>query len=73
MWRDGSVLHVLLTECDRRQAEVFLKHARAHMPQLLPASSVRVAVFPEDGVTVGALLEAIRPAENERAPAGLAS
>jgi len=72
-WAHGSVLHVLLTDCDAAQAEAFLHRARTSMPNLFPEDRVRLAAFPDDGVTVGALLEAVRlgsPAG--RAPGGQA-
>jgi hypothetical protein len=55
-WTDGSSLHVLLTDCDRQQAWVFLQRARLGMPQLFADEGVRLAIFPEDGITLGALL-----------------
>ena len=58
-WTDGSSLQVLLTDCDRQQADAFLERARASMPQLFADEKVRLAVFPDDGVTLGALLAAV--------------
>jgi len=59
-WVDGSVLHVLLTECDSAQAQAFLLRTRTSMPHLFQPDKVRLAAFPEDGVTVGALLDAVK-------------
>ena len=59
-WTDGRTLHVLLTDCDRQQAWAFLQRARANMPQLFADERVRLAVFPDDGVTLGALLKGVR-------------
>ena len=55
-WTDGSSLHVLLTDCDRQQAWVFLQRARLGLPQLFADEGVHLAIFPEDGITLGALL-----------------
>lgn len=76
-WLDGSSLHVLLTDCDRSQAEAFLQRARSRMPQLFPVDRVKLAVFPDHGITVGALLAVLQQAdpeqnaEGQRAPEGV--
>jgi hypothetical protein len=62
-WVDGRRLHVLLTDCDRQKGLAFLERARASMPQLFSDDRVRLAVFPDDGITSGALLSALEPAE----------
>ncbi|CAN5763496.1 hypothetical protein BH24CHL6_BH24CHL6_15810 [soil metagenome] len=59
-WADESVLYVLLTDCDISQAEAFLQRVRISMPQLFPSDQVRVSAFPDDGLTVGALLYQLR-------------
>ena len=55
-WVDGTLLHVLLTDCDRQKGLAFLARARAAMPQLFADERVKLVVFPEDGITSGALL-----------------
>jgi hypothetical protein len=55
-WTDGTTLHVLVTDCDRQQAWAFLQRARLGMPQLFAVEGVRLAIFPDDGITLGALL-----------------
>jgi hypothetical protein len=59
-WTDGSTFHVLLTDCDRQQAWAFLQRARAGMPQLFADARLRLAIFPDDGTTLGALLGTVR-------------
>lgn len=66
-WTDGALFHVLLTECDREQADSFLSRARDQLPHLFPADKVRLAVFPKDGITVGALLAELRQGHGDRA------
>jgi hypothetical protein len=60
-WIDGAIVYTLLTECDRVQAFGFIERARAGVPSLFEADQFRLASFPSDAVTVGALLEALQP------------
>jgi hypothetical protein len=55
-WADASMLHIMLTDCDRRQGHAFLERARRAMPQLFDDDAVRLVVFPDDGITLGALV-----------------
>jgi hypothetical protein len=55
-WVDGSLLHILLTDCDRPQGLAFLARARAALPLLFADDRVKLVVFPDDGITSGALL-----------------
>jgi hypothetical protein len=55
-WVDGSLLHVLLTDCDRQKGLAFLARAKADMPHLFGDDRVKLVVFPDDGITTGALL-----------------
>jgi hypothetical protein len=72
-WTDGVTLFVLVTDCDRDQAAAFLARARPSMPHLFGDEQVQLAVFPENGVTLGALLarhyvaaeEALTPAPSQ--------
>lgn len=59
-WIDGSVAYILLTECDSSQSGLFLRRLRSSMAGTLPLERASVAVFPEDAVTVGALLTRLR-------------
>jgi hypothetical protein len=58
-WVDGSVLHVLLTDCDRQKGLAFLARARGAMPRLFADERVKLVVFPDDGITSGALLSGL--------------
>jgi hypothetical protein len=55
-WVDGPMLHVMLTDCDRSQGLAFLDRARAAMPQVFADDRVNLVVFPDDGITLGALV-----------------
>jgi hypothetical protein len=58
-WVDAARLHVLLTDCDRQRGLAFLERARAAMPQVFADDRVRLVVFPDDGITSGALLSSL--------------
>jgi hypothetical protein len=47
-------------ECDRGEGQAFLERARSTMPHLFSDERVRLVVFPDDGVTLGALLTSLR-------------
>ena len=64
-WADGFYVHVLLTDCDRTQAEAFLQRARKRMPHMFPLGRVQLAAFPDDGLTVGSLLTTLRIGRSE--------
>ena len=55
-WMDNSRLHLLLTDCDRQEGLAFLARARAAMPQVFADERVKLVVFPDDGITSGALI-----------------
>ena len=55
-WVDGSLLHVLLTDCDRQKGLAFLARAKGVIPHLFGDDRVKLVVFPDDGITTGALL-----------------
>ncbi len=65
-WADEAMLLVLLTDCDRAQGMAFLQRARATMPQVFGDARVRLVVFPDDGITLGALLGTMRSAVGEQ-------
>jgi len=58
-WVDESRLYLLLTDCNRQQGLAFLARARVEMPQLFGDERTRLAVFPDDGITSGALLASL--------------
>jgi hypothetical protein len=58
-WVDAARLHVLLTDCDRQRGLAFLERARGAMPQVFADDRVRLVVFPDDGITSGALLSSL--------------
>ena len=75
VWIDGFHVYVLLPECDRTMVEAMLARVREPMDKLLGErgdSEVSFAVFPEDGLTSGALYAALSadqgPSEREGAP-----
>src|SRR5680860_1855377 len=59
-WLDGSALHLLLPETGRTEAEQLVQRLRGAMQ--LP-TDVRLAVFPFDGLTPGALRAALDACE----------
>lgn len=71
-WADGSLLHLLLTDCDREHARAFLERATVTMPQLFSDERVKMAVFPDNGITLGALLATLRADDADLATEGAA-
>jgi hypothetical protein len=69
-WIVGSVTYVLLPECTRMQGEAFLARVQREASELIPTDGVRMACFPSDGLTSGALLAALdgRPVNLEGKP-----
>lgn len=59
-WLADESVYVLLPETDRAMGEAFLVRVRRLAPDALPAEGVRLAAFPDDGATSGALLAAVR-------------
>ncbi len=57
-WVDDGSIYVLLPESPRSAANVLLERIRADSPGQLP-EHVRVATFPEDGLTSGAIIAAV--------------
>lgn len=53
-WENGRLL-VLVPEAGRAEAEALLARLAADAPEIVTAADARVAVFPEDGLTGGAL------------------
>lgn len=59
-WVDDAMLHLLLTDCDQTQGRAFLERARAAMPHVFADDRVNLVIFPDDGITLGALVAALR-------------
>ncbi len=74
VWIDGTGVYLLLPECDRTMVEALLDRLHEPLSRLLGESGrseVSSAVFPDDGMTSGALLGALtanRPAPTPVAP-----
>jgi hypothetical protein len=63
VWIQGSGVYVLLPECDRTKLEATLERLRDPLSRLLgedTRTEVSAAVFPDDGLTSGALISALR-------------
>ena len=60
-WVDEGSLYVLLPESARAAADVLLERVRSAAPGLL-SSDLRVATFPDDGLTSGAIIAAVHGA-----------
>ncbi len=62
VWIQGSGVYVLLPECDRTKLEATLDRLRDPLSKLLgdhARAEVSAAVFPDDGLTSGALFRAL--------------
>jgi hypothetical protein len=57
-WVDDGSIYVLLPESPRVAADALIERIRADMPQELP-ERIRVATFPENGLTSGAIIAAL--------------
>jgi hypothetical protein len=67
VWIQGSGVYVLLPECDRTMLEATLDRLRDPLSRLLgedARAEVSAAVFPDDGLTSGALLGALNVNED---------
>lgn len=62
-WYDGGRFYVLLPEADRSSAGIVVERILAEAPELLASGEARIAAFPDDGLTAGALREALRGEE----------
>ena len=68
MWIVAGLIYVLLPASDRAEGERFLKRVTEHASWIVTSEDVRLAAFPEDGLTSEALLKALtQPAEQELA------
>jgi len=59
-WIADASVYLLLPESDRSMGDAFLARVRRLAPEVLPDEGVRVAAFPVDGSTSGALLAKLR-------------
>jgi hypothetical protein len=66
-WVDDAGIYVLLPETTRAAAEATISRIRATSPGQLPGH-VRVATFPESGLTSGALIAAVNDGEVDSVP-----
>lgn len=67
VWTSNGSLYLLLPESNRAAGEGLLARVREAAPELLPDRGVRLAAFPVDGLTSGALLEAVSKSNENRA------
>jgi hypothetical protein len=71
VWIQGSGMYVLLPECDRTKLEATLERLRDPLSRLLgedARAEVAAAVFPEDGLTSGALFSALNANRKAMSP-----
>ncbi len=66
-WVDDGSIYVLLPESSRDAANVLIDRIRAQAPGELP-DQVRVASFPEDGLTGGAIIAAVHDGALDSVP-----
>lgn len=66
-WIDDGSIYVLLPESPREAAEIMLGRIRDIDPKLL-TDDIRVATFPDDGLTSGAIIAAIHGASIANVP-----
>ncbi len=64
-WFDGSAIYVLLPESGRAAGERMLKRVLSAVPDLGEIEAVRIAAFPTNGLTTGALLAFLDDAGKE--------
>jgi hypothetical protein len=60
VWEDEDDFYVLLPECDRSKGDAVVTRVRALLVDSLGEAEIAMAAFPDDGVTSGALLVALR-------------
>jgi len=58
IWQDGSQFFVLLPETGREAAREMVARLARSEPSVLDVAMVRIAVFPDDAMTLGSLLAA---------------
>jgi hypothetical protein len=66
-WVDDGAVYLLLPETSRAAADSLVGRLQTIAPELLPGD-VRVATFPDDGLTSGALISAVHGASLSQVP-----
>ena len=66
-WVDDGAVYVLLPETSRAAADALVARLHTAAPELLPGD-VRMATFPDDGLTSGALISAVHGASLSEVP-----
>ena len=66
-WVDDGAVYLLLPETSRPAADSLVGRLQTIAPELLPGD-VRVATFPDDGLTSGALISAVHGASLSQVP-----
>jgi hypothetical protein len=66
-WVDDGSIYVLLPESSRTAADALISRIRATAADVLPAD-VRIATFPDDGLTAGAIIAAVHGAALSEVP-----
>jgi hypothetical protein len=59
VWTENGSVYLLLPEANRAMGEALLERLERHDQVGLRRAEARLAAFPEDGLTTGALLEAV--------------
>ena len=60
VWAENGRVYLLLPEANRAMGEALLARLEQHRELGVRQEDARLAVFPEDGLTTGALLEAVQ-------------
>ena len=66
-WVDDGAVYILLPETSRAAADALVSRLHTVAPELLPGD-VRMATFPDDGLTSGALISAVHGASLSEVP-----
>jgi hypothetical protein len=66
-WVDDGAVYILLPETSRAAADSLVSRLSTVAPELLPGD-VRIATFPDDGLTSGALISAVHGASLSEVP-----
>lgn len=66
-WVDDGAVYLLLPETSRAAADSLVGRLQTLAPELLPGD-VRIATFPDDGLTSGALISAVHGASLSEVP-----
>jgi hypothetical protein len=66
-WVDDGAVYLLLPETSRAAADALVGRLQTIAPELLPGD-VRMATFPDDGLTSGALISAVHGATLSQVP-----